>query len=98
MALKKEIILDNGILTNYHRIVSLNKITNHQNIIEVASYTSKEKRQEEKTYYESNEINKKMNVYINTEYITKQYNESETIEDVYEYLKTLNKYNNAENA
>ena len=27
MALKKEIELENGITTNYHRIVSINKIT-----------------------------------------------------------------------
>ena len=40
MALKKEIELENGIIVNYHRIVSINKITNDCNIIEVASYTS----------------------------------------------------------
>ena len=28
MALQKEIILNNGVTVNYHRIVSLNKITN----------------------------------------------------------------------
>ena len=47
MALKKLITLDNGIPLSYHRIVSLNKITNNCNIIEIASYVSEEKRQEE---------------------------------------------------
>ena len=31
MALKKEIELDNGIILNYHRITSINKITNEDN-------------------------------------------------------------------
>ena len=48
MALDKTIVLNNGITVNYHRIVSINNITNNQSIIEVASYTSSEKRQEEK--------------------------------------------------
>ena len=38
MALIKEIVLDNGTTLNYHRIVSLNKIVNKSNIIEIASY------------------------------------------------------------
>ena len=28
MALQKEVELDNGVIVNYHRITSLNKITN----------------------------------------------------------------------
>ena len=48
MALIKNIELDNGVMVNYHRIVSLNKITNICNNIEVASYTTKDKREEEK--------------------------------------------------
>ena len=42
MALKKQVELYNGIITNYHRIVSINKITNNCNIIEVASYISEQ--------------------------------------------------------
>lgn len=98
MALKKEIILDNGVPTNYHRVVSINKITNVGNIIEVASYTSEEKREEERTYYESKKTDKSMNVFTNTEYISKEYDENEGIQEIYEYLKTLDKYKNAENA
>lgn len=97
MALKKEIEFENGLILNYHRIVSLNKITNQANIIEVASYSNKNKREEEKAYYESNDNNSSMNVYIETTYINKSYNEDETIEDAYSYLKTLEKYKNAEN-
>lgn len=93
MALLKEIELDNGVIVNYHRIVSINKITNQSNIIEVASYTSEEKRQEELSALENNEP---MNVFIETSYISKEYDENETIEDCYDYLKSLDKYKNSE--
>lgn len=96
MALRKEIELENGLTLNYHRIVSLNKITNQANIIEVASYASEKKREEEKAYYENNNNNQPINVYIETSYLSKNYDENETIEDVYSYLKTLEKYQNAE--
>ena len=96
MALLKEIELENGVVTNYHRIVSINKITNNTNIIEVASYTSQEKRQEEIDYYNSDDPNKAMNVFIHTEYINKEYDEEETIVDAYEYLKTTEKFKDAE--
>jgi hypothetical protein len=98
MALKKEIELENGIIVNYHRIVSINKITNNCNIIEVASYTSEKQRNKEKEYYESIEEDKRMNVFIETEYIQKEYSENETIEECYEYLKKIDKFKDAEDA
>lgn len=96
MALKKEIQLENGIILNYHRIVSLNKITNQSNIIEIASYTSKEKRQEEIEYYQSTDEDKSINVFIDTTYIDTEYDEEMTIDNAYEYLKTTDKFKNAE--
>ena len=95
MALLKEIELESGIVVTYHRIVSINKITNNSNIVEVASYISKAKREEEKEYYESKDENKKMNVFIDTTYIEKDYKEDETIQDVYDYLKTTEKFKDA---
>lgn len=95
MALKKEIELENGIIVNYHRIVSINKITNSCNIIEVASYTSENQREKEKEYYRSIDEDKQMNVFIETDYIQKEYLENETIEECYEYLKTLDKFKDA---
>lgn len=94
MALYKEIKLDNGIIVSYHRIVTINKITNQNNIIEIASYINEEEREKEKQAIKKNE---KMNIFINTEYIAKEYNENENIEEIYEYLKTTEKYENAEN-
>lgn len=93
MALKKSIELDNGVTTNYHRIVSINKITNVANIIEVASYTNEQKREEEK---EAIENGTEMNVFINTQYINAEYDETSTIENTYEYLKTLEQFEDAE--
>lgn len=93
MAISKEIELDNGVTVKYHRIVSINKITNVQNTIEVASYTSAEKREEEKKAIEES---KPMNVFIDTNYISAEYDENLTIEDAYNYLKTLDNFKNAE--
>ena len=99
MALQKEIELENGIVVNYHRIVSINKITNNSNIIEVASYTSKEKRQEELAAIQKGQKNGEavsMNVFIDTTYLNKEYNETDTIKDLYDYLKTTEKFKDAE--
>lgn len=100
MALIKEIELENGITLNYHRIVSINKITNNCNIIEVASYTSKKQREKEKEYYEqakkSDTFDESMNVFIETTYINKDYSEKETIEECYNFLKTTEEFKNAE--
>lgn len=100
MALKKEIELNNGIITNYHRIVSLNKITNKLNVIEVASYTSETKREEEKKALEEGEKTGEaipIDVFIDTTYISKDYNEGEMIEEAYNFLKTTDKFKDAEN-
>lgn len=85
MALLKEIELNNGVVVKYHRLVSINKITNHSTILEVASYINEQKRNEEATG----------NVYIETEYIEVSYDESANITDWYGYLKTTDKYSGA---
>ena len=96
MALQKKIELKSGIVVNYHRIVSINKITNNTTLIEIASYINSEKRKEEEDYYNSTEENKTMNVFINTTFINKEYAEDETIKDLYDYLKTTELFKDAE--
>lgn len=96
MALKKEIELENGIILNYHRITSINKITNNYNIVEISSYTSEKQREKEIEYYKSEDEDKTMNVFIDTTYVNMEYNENITIEEIYEYLKTLDKFKDAE--
>lgn len=93
MALNKEIVLENGITVNYHRIVSVNNITNHVSVIEIASYTSAEKRQEEQTALANNQS---MNVFISTEYLNKEYTPTLNVDTAYAYLKTLDKFSGAE--
>lgn len=92
MALYKEITLGNGITVNYHRVVSVNIITNIQNIIEVASYTSKEKREEEKAAIETGGDS---NVFIETTYLNADYDQTMSIVSAYDYLKTLPEYEDA---
>lgn len=92
MALSKSIELENGVIVNYHRIVSINKITNSASIIEIASYSSREKREEEIRKLQNNE---EMNIYINTIYIEVEYDESKKISDYYQYLKTTQLFKNA---
>lgn len=95
MALVKSVELDNGVVVTYHRIVSINKVTNKSIIIEIASYINESKRQEE---IEKQESGEPMNIYIDTTYLNKDYDENETIEDLYDYLKTTDKFKNAQDA
>lgn len=97
MGLLKKIELENGITLNYHRIVSINKVTNVSTIIEVASYINKEQRQKEVDYYNSTEEDKSMNVFIETTCISKEYNEKDTIQSLYDYLKETEEFKDAEN-
>ena len=93
MALDKEIEQSNGVVTKYHRIVSMNIITNIQNIIEVASYTSQVKRNEEVTaVQEGNEHD----IYISTIFMSAPYNQGMTIELAYEWLKEQEMFKGAE--
>lgn len=88
MALKKDIMLPNGIIASYHRIASMSKLTNQLNSILVLSYVNEDIRNRE------NDIED--NLFIMKDVITKSYDEEETISDVYDYLKTLEKYADAE--
>ncbi len=94
MALIKNITLENGILTNYHRIVSVNNITNQSSIIEIASYANKEKRQEEKSKLLNNEP---MNIFIHSTYQNATYNKNLNVDSAYAYLKTLDMFNGYSN-
>lgn len=112
MALQKEIEQDNGIILNYHRIVALNKITNILNAIEVNSYINEEQRAKEQRYQElqrknasdeelteeeREELQKGINVLVEADYISTEYDADMTIDQAYKYLKTLDKYKDAKN-
>ena len=93
MALLKSIELESGIILNYHRIVTITKVTNHATILEIASYTSKGKREQEVQQLSNNE---EVTVYIDTTFMSVDYDENSTIKDWYAYLKTTDKYAGAE--
>lgn len=93
MALIKSIELDNGIILNYHRIVTITKITNHSIVLEIAGYTSKEKREQEIQQLQNGED---ITAYIDTTFMSVDYDEKTTIKDWYSYLKTTEKYKDAE--
>lgn len=84
MAFSKNIGLDNGVITNYHRVVSVNTITNVADLVEIASYTSREKREEEQAAVSGGEP---MNVYIHTRYESAPYGSCPTVTRAYEWLK-----------
>lgn len=92
MAISKQIEAENGVTLSYHRIVSVNTITNVQNVIEVASYTSESKRKEEADALANGEG---MNVYIESRFINAEYDQSMTVEGAYEWLKTLPEFADA---
>lgn len=89
MALIKELVLDSGITVYYHRVVSVMNVTNQASIIEVASYTSKAKREEEIAAIIANEP---MDVFIQPDYISLPYDAILDVDGAYVYLKTLDKY------
>ena len=89
MALLKTIELDSGIVLNYHRIVTITKVTNCNTVLGIASYTSQEKREQEIEQLKNNE---EVTAYIDTSFMSVEYNENSTIVDLYEYLKTTEKY------
>lgn len=96
MALKKDITLNNGIVLNYHRVVSVNNITNQESIIEVASYINEEQRNKEKEWYETNS-QEDMNVFIDTRFYSKEYDKNLNVDNAYDYLKTLDEFEGSEN-
>lgn len=89
MAIIKEIELPSGITINYHRVVSVNNITNQASIIEMAGYTSKAKREEEKQKTKTGE---EMNVFIDTTYVSAPYNQNFNVVSAYQYIKRLPAY------
>ena len=81
MALYKEIRQEDGVRTNYHRILFIQKTVNKQNSIAVLSYTDEESREFEK--------NNEFRPYRQSVTYEVEYDDAMTIEKAYEYLKTL---------
>lgn len=87
MALKKPIVQRDGVLTEYHRILFIQSMINSHTSIAVASYVSEDSRHTE----DVSTYPYKVSVTYQTDYT-----ENMTIQDAYEYLKTLPEFEGAE--
>lgn len=88
MALYKEIRQNDGVRTTYHRIMFLQQTVNRQNSIAVLSYTDEEARKFEQDG-EYRPYRKSVTYEVD-------YDPAMTVEDAYEYLKTLDVFTGAE--
>ena len=88
MALYKEIRQEDGVRTNYHRVLFIQKTVNKQNSIAVLSYTDEEARQ-----FEQNSEYKPYRKSVTYEV---DYDDAMTVKDAYTYLKTLDVFTGAE--
>ena len=100
MAIKVQVTADNGIVTEYHRIALMSIDVNQQNTILVHSYLSESGRQIEKDYaaglYKDLDEGMMKFPYVSAEYINTEYNPEMTIAVAYNYLKTLPRFEGAE--
>lgn len=87
MALSKEIKQEDGVVTNYHRILFLRSTINQHISIAVLSYIDEVSRERELLG------EKPYKVAVTYE---KPYEENMTVEEAYEYLKTLPAFESAE--
>ena len=89
MALYKEIVQDDGVVTCYHRILFLQITTNRQNSIGVISYVDDTSRDKEKAEIMAQP-------YVKAITYETDYDANMTIETAYDYLKTLEAFKDAE--
>ena len=90
MALMKAIRQEDGVTTNYHRVLYIQITTNRQNSIAVLSYVDSEARESEKAAF--------MQPYSKSITYETEYDPNMTIESAYGYLKTLPEFEGATNA
>lgn len=100
MAIKKQVIADNGIATEYHRIALISIDVNQQNTILVHSYLSEDGRQIEKDYAAGkyNDLDEGMMKfpYVDSRYINTEYDPEMTVSSAYNFIKTLPEFSGAE--
>lgn len=89
MALYKAIKQDDGVVTNYHRILFIQTTVNRQNSIAVLSYVDSDIRENEKEHVVTQPYQKSIT------YET-AYDPTMTIETAYKYLKNLPQFECAE--
>ena len=82
--------LANGVKLGYFRIVSMTTVVNNNTIIELAGYTSQEKREEEQGASDG------VDVFIDTRYISFDYDPDMSVNKAYALIKALPEFAEAE--
>lgn len=104
MALKKKIKANNGVELSYHRVAMIKIDTNQQVSVLIESYIDEGGRQYEKDYAAGLIEGEPVWPYIDAEYINFDYDESHAIfsgnviVNTYNWLKTTEKFKDAEDA
>lgn len=99
MGFIKSIEKPSGIEFTYHRVTSLMVFTNVQNLIEVGSYVTKKKRQDEvecMARMKAGDTSIEPTVLVEATMIVAPYDPDMTIESAYQYLLTLPEFEDAE--
>ena len=91
MGISKNETLPNGVPLQYFRIVSLTCVVNNQSIIEVAGYVSQDAREQE----QQADPETGCDVYIDTRFISVDYDPDMSVNKAYELLKSMPEYEGA---
>ena len=97
MALKKKIVMPNGLPLEYHRIALVSIDVNNQNTILVHSYLNEEARQYEKDYAAGLIEGEPMFPYVHARYYNPEYSGAMSVNRAYDWLKfNIPEFNGAE--
>lgn len=96
MALKKRIIKPNGLPLEYHRIAMVKIDTNEQITILLHSYLSEEGRDYEKAYARGEVEGEPTFPFVDSQYISFDYDDAMNIKNAYEWLKQQPMFKGAE--
>ena len=89
----KEQILE--VLNNVHEaktLIEINDLLGLTTVLEYQELQKKQANEGELTKEEQSQLNQGINIFIHTEYINLPYDEAMTIENAYDFLKSLDKY------
>lgn len=95
MALQKEIELNSGVVVNYHRIEHYIMAINNYVWVEVKSYISADKRQEEIATLQLDDENSWWDGFVSSRCYELPYKENMTIQEIYDELKKQPEYEGA---
>lgn len=96
MALWKEIIGENGVKTNYHRVAMIKIDVGQQISILIHSYMGEDERDSEKFRNTEGGESRHVPPYIVGTYVTFPYMEDITMQELYTTLKSVSPFDGAE--